>query len=124
MRKFIIDSPTSKRYALNFISRIELDEGLEIVIRKERKDQKDDQREGFHVLLKLFAEELGYSPDELKEVLKIKALGVEVKTVLGEEVHILKSTTKYTREDYSKLIETTYRTAAELGIVLPELKRK
>ena len=53
--------------------------------------------------------------------IKRETFGVDiaVSKVTGKENEIVKSSTKAKRDEYSQLIETTYRLAAECGIVLP-----
>jgi len=128
-RKFFLNTTQSKEFAINFIKNIGIPSNFEVVIQKARKSQTDDQREGFHVLLKILAEGLGYSQSQkelegLKQALKEEALGFETVTVFGKQYKILKSTTKYNRDDYSRLIETIYRIGSEMGVVLPNLEKR
>ena len=131
MRKFILNSTISREYASRAVLETPIEAGKEIVIQNEVRKQTDDQRQGFHLLCREFAQwndsKLGYTPEDIKNLVKIEAFGMSYSEVyvMGRKTvkEKCKSSTKWTRKEYSHAIETIYRLASEAGIILPELKR-
>ena len=65
------------------------------------------------------------SPDEMHEHMLSTAYGSEVhRTRLGLRIRPLQRSSDASREDYSMLIETLIRTAAEMGFVVPPPERR
>lgn len=120
-RVFIINSKAARKNAADAVMRIKGDDNLEVIIQPHEDDQTAEQRKFWHVLVKIFADEIGDSPESLKMDIKRETFGVDVvvSKVTGRENEIVKSSTKANKNEYSQLIETTYRLAAEFGVVLP-----
>lgn len=91
-----------------------------VEIKQYKKSKTDNQRSWFHFLLNVISEETGYETEEVKELIKKRILGTRIITIGDSEVEVTESSEKANREDYSKLIDATYRLAAEAGIVLPD----
>ena len=71
-------------------------------------------------MISLLADEIGYTPAEMKDILKDEILGLKVIEWNGEPKEIHASSEDCKRHGYSKLIDETYRIAAEQGCVLPQ----
>ena len=92
---------------------------MDVVIEGHIDDQTGEQRRFLHVLIGILAKGEGVSPDAMKMDIKRECFGSEMVTVRGHEFEVIKSTTKAKKDEYSELIETTYRIGAFLGHVLP-----
>jgi len=119
MKRFIIKTAQIRKYASDAVLSIKGEDCLEVIIRPYVDDQTSNQRSFFHVLVGIMAKECGNTPNEMKIAIKEEHYGYESVEVLGKTRTVLQSTTKNNKEDYSALIETTYRIGAELGIILP-----
>ena len=92
-----------------------------VIIEEYVPEKTSQQRKGFHYLVGVFAKELGYSPDEMKQVVKAECFGIEMVEVAGRVVEVIKPSEEADKVQYADLISTCYRLAAECGIVLPDL---
>ena len=122
-QKFVISTKTAKRNCIDAVMGIMQEDQMEVVIQKHKKRKTDDQRAGWHYLLSVFGDELGYTLPEMKAVVKKAVTGSEMVAVERVEVEVVPRREKADRELYSQYIETTYRLAAEIGVVLPDLRR-
>lgn len=121
----IISSVVSKKRALEAVKACMSDKIMQITIEPYQHDKTAEQRKGWHLLINLLADELGYTPIEMKNILKVQIMGVEIVTDwTGREIEQIPSSEACKRHGYSKLIDETYRIAAELGIILPPLQYK
>lgn len=123
-QRYIIINKDIRRRAAQAVMAIRGDDKLEVIIRPHEDDQTAEQRKFWHVLIKVFADEIGDSPESLKMDIKRETFGVDiaVSKVTGKENEIVKSSTKAKKDEYSQLIETTYRLAANFGIQLPNAR--
>lgn len=102
---------------------LDLTKPKQITISDYKESKTNEQRNTFHKLCGLFGEATGYTKNEIKELVKAEVLDVTVVTLAGREIEVRKSSEEVKRDEYSVLIETTYRLAAEAGVVLPILSR-
>ena len=119
MLTFKFTVPGVKGNCLLKISSLSEDGTWQVQIKKLEHSKTIEQRNFFHMLCKLMGDELGYTWGEIKELCKQECLGVrgvKVGTVYRE---VTKSSETATREEYSQLIETIYRLAAQAGVYLP-----
>lgn len=93
-----------------------------ITISKAKSQRTVSQNALWWVYVTMIANELGYSKEEMHEVIKFKFMKCEkVNEKTGEVMQYLKSTTDLSKMDFADLINDLQRWAAEsLGIVLPE----
>ena len=92
-----------------------------VTIDRYQPDKTSEQRNGFHLLVDKFAAEIGEAPDRVKQSVKAECFGVEFFEIAGRVTECVKSSELAKRDEYSRLIETCYRLAAECGIILPPL---
>jgi len=104
------------------VSEIMGDDNMEVIIQKHRENKTVEQRGFWHFLLKIIGDETGYTLIEVKELIKKQLLGTKEIKIGGVVREVTESSESQTRMDYSKLIEETYRLAAEAGIQLPNPK--
>ena len=122
MRRFIIKTAEIRSRAAAEVMAIRGEDNMEVIIQPHEENQTAEQRGFWHVLIKILADELGNSPDATKIDIKRETFGSRKDVVRGVEVEVIESSAKAKRGDYSELIETTYRIAAEYGIVLPNAR--
>ncbi len=106
---------------LNVLPLDEADD-VEVEIRQRRKEKTHLQRKTWHGLLRDWGRELGYTTNEMKNVVKRELMGTKVITVHGKPYEIFPSSEDEDRFGYSELIEGTLRLAAEQGVLL-EIRR-
>jgi hypothetical protein len=111
--KVKLDNPN--RYLVQ-IGRLE-GQRIEVVLRKQKTSRSNNQNAYYWgVVLEILSEHLGYTPDEMHEILKFKFL----KTVKADMEYV-KSTTKLNTvefEDY--LTKIKQWAASELSCVIPD----
>lgn len=95
------------------------DKKFRITVEDYKEDKTAEQRAFFHTLCGIFAEATGYTKGEIKELCKVELMGTTVVTLAGREVEVVQSSEKLKKMEYSELIETCYRLAAEAGVILP-----
>lgn len=95
---------------------------LEVEIRQRRREKTHEQRRTWHVLLRDWGKEVGYTLKEMKQVVKRELLGTKFIEVHGKKYEIFPSSEDEDRYGYSALIEATLRMAAENGVLL-EIRR-
>ena len=119
MRKFIINSRKVRTNAVNAVKTITGEENLEVIIQEHKENKTQEQRSFWHVLLKIISDDTGYTPSEVKELVKKRVLGTKVVSIGGYTKEVTESSEEQDKGSYSNLIESTYQIAAEAGIVLP-----
>jgi hypothetical protein len=90
----------------------------QVTISRKRAKRSIEQNSLFHVLVGQLASHLGYTPDELKDVLKHMYGRKKLVEMAGERTMVPVSTTEYTKAEMSDMIEHIYRLAAEYGAEL------
>jgi len=101
--------------------------GVDFVVKKVKPEHTDFQRGYYWKGINLWGDHVGYSAKESEQWIHYDIVCCETFGVLktirhrGQIRQIPKMTSaKLTREDYSKLIDTMLRLAAEDGVVIPE----
>ena len=120
MKQFPINSKENKQRALRAVMAILGEEGMEVVIRKRVTSGTKSQQAWFNMLCKMVADDTGDSPEAVKAAVKKETFGLQVATIGGIDVEFIPRSDYHGMKGYSQLIDTTYRIAADLGIVLPE----
>lgn len=94
---------------------------IEIVVQKKRNVRSLQQNRLWWLYVTIIAESLGYEKEECHCILKYKFLKREkVVEKTGEVIPYLESTTRLTRSEFSEVVESVIRWAAEMDIILPE----
>lgn len=95
------------------------EDDFQLTIGPARKEKSSAQRKLFHALCKEAGDELGYTKGQVKEIVKREHFGTETITARnGKRYEVVQSSEEADREDYSALIETLLRWAAENGVPL------
>lgn len=98
---------------------IKPEDDLQLTVGPARKEKTTAQRKLFHALCKEAGDHIGLTKGQVKEIVKEEHFGRdEVKTPDGKVHSVLQSSEEADRPDYSDLIETLLRWAAENGIAL------
>lgn len=94
----------------------------DVRITVERKKQKRTQAQNRYlwgVVYDIFAQETGYTPEEIHQVMSSKFL--RKKNVWrGGEITTLRSTTELTSDEFSEYIMAVIMEASDMGITIPE----
>ena len=92
-----------------------------LTVQDDRPKRSNDQNEYYWGLcLKLISDHTGHTVDELHDILKYKFLGAEEKTIAGETVKILKSTTKLNTLQFEEYLGRIREWAStKLNVVIP-----
>ena len=98
------------------------DKKYRITVEDYKEDKTAEQRAFFHTLCGIFGEQTGYTKGEIKELCKVELMGTTVITLGGKTTEVTKSSETLHKLEYSELIETCYRLAAEAGISLPSAR--
>ena len=118
MKLFKITSSNIRKNAAQAVMDIRGDDKLQVVIEPINNSKSNEQRGMFHALCKVFADETGYTPAQIKRIVKMELYGVEEVEVMGRRFEVLRSSEDLDRRGYSALIEQLYILAGEAGIVL------
>lgn len=91
----------------------------ELIVRPTRKEKSHDQRKLFHALCVEAGRELGYTPGQVKGMVKEEYFGIDkITTKSGKTYTVVQSSEEADRLEYSELIECLLRWAAENGVLL------
>ena len=119
MKQYVLDRKSTKIQCLTDIQKILGTDRKIVIIQDQTDEQTQLQVNWWHVLLREFARETGYSESELKEYVKISVLGTK-QIKIGDRVATVTESSKGVKKPtYAELIERTYQIAAEAGIILP-----
>jgi hypothetical protein len=124
MKTFPINSKENKQRALRAVMDILGEDGMEVVIRKRVTSGTKSQQAWFNMLCKMVADETGDSPEAIKAAMKKETFGLQSAVIGGIEVDFIPRSDYHGMKGYNQLIETTYRIAADQGIILPEPRAK
>ena len=114
----------AKRRALRAVTAIMGADGMEVIIRKRVESGSKEQEAWFNMLCKMIADDTGNSPEAIKTHVKTEAFGIHTSSLMGRTIEFVPRSNYYGMKGFSQLIEGTYRLGAELGIVLPEPRKK
>lgn len=86
-----------------------------------RKEKTHEQRKLFHKLCSDAGKELGYTPGQVKAMVKEEYFGLDtITTRSGKTYTVVQSSEEADRPEYSELIECLLRWCAENGVLLDE----
>lgn len=118
---FLPEEGWRRKQYLNYLQGME-GRNVEVVIRKPTEPKSQSQL-GFYfgVICKIGSDDLGYTIEEMKEVLKAELLTPKIITTRsGMEVKVYPSIAKMTKADLSRHIEDSICLLAGLNIVIPD----
>jgi hypothetical protein len=96
------------------------DAEVDITIKPHKRAKTQSQRGWFHKLCKIYGDEIGLNQGQVKDIVKAQILGWRHVTIRGVDIVVPDGSSEdLSRMEYSELIETLYRLAAESGVVLP-----
>ena len=119
-KTIVINGVIAKKRALEAVNACMGDNIMQVTIEPFKDDKTANQRAFWHVLIGIMAKELGYTPLEMKNVLKVKIMGVEVvKDLDGNDLEQIPSSEDEKKHGYSLLIDGTIEAGHDLGMNLP-----
>jgi len=119
----VVNSKSAREFAKASVGKLTGDCIHQVTIEPYKDDKTAEQRKGWHLLLGILAKHCGYTLPEIKDVIKIETIGMQQMEWKGKIIDRIPSSEDEKKHGYSDLIEQTYRIGAEMGCVLPELKR-
>jgi len=116
----IIRDEQGRKHAIARLSAMNLDRPMELTIKPYRKSRSASQNALCWQWIAIIADELGYTKDEMHEVMAEKFLEPVIVEALGERIERRKSTTKLKVAEFTEYLrDIEVFAASELGIVLP-----
>lgn len=79
-----------------------------------------EQRKKFHAVCTDIGREIGLTPGQVKAAIKQEHFGLDEFKFGDKWYRTVQSSEDTERQEYSELIETAYRWAAENGVVIPD----
>ena len=115
--KLILSNPDSFKQELKKLS----NKRVYVIVDEEKPTRSNNQnRYYWSVIVQTLANEIGYTPDEMHEVLKARFSPKDIKQLGVEQVVVPKSTTKQKTDEFEIYLENIRRFASlELQIKLP-----
>jgi len=90
-----------------------------VVVDDKKENRSRDQNDRLWVMYKIIGDELGYTKDEIHELMRYKHLGMQTKEVAGEFIEYVPSTTKLKVGEMCAYQDEIERWAGQYGIRLP-----
>lgn len=87
-----------------------------MTIKKHSFKRTNLQNDKLHAIIRDIAAHIGYTFDEMKEIIKFKFLGEELTEINGESFRRLKSTTTLSNQDCTDLIDQLLSWGNDLGV--------
>jgi hypothetical protein len=105
----VIDGPAKRERAVQWLSRIPVDEVMELTLKAYKPTRSQQQSRRYWFLVDKIAEYTGHDPADLHEMLKVRFLGTEERELNGEKITTVKSSAKLRVnefKDYSDRVES------------------
>ena len=118
-RRFHVDNCASLKDVADYILRLKVGsrEVAEITVKPESRNKTGSQRGYWHAMLEELGKALGYTPGQMKEVVKREYYGADtIKLPDGRQYEVVQSSEAEDREGYGRLIDFTLQLAAEQGV--------
>jgi hypothetical protein len=104
----IIDGPLKRERAVQWLSRIPVDEVMELTLKAYKPTRSERQSRRYWALISKIADHTGHDAADLHEMLKVRFLGTEILELNGEKITTVKSSAKLKVNefrDYSDRVE-------------------
>jgi len=94
------------------------------MIKQHQRKKTNSQRGWLHKLFDIYADEIGLTTGQVKDLFKIHLFGSKQVTRFGVELTVPDGSTEdLERYGYSQAIERFYQLTAESGVALPDADR-
>jgi hypothetical protein len=124
MAVYPLNTKENKQFALRALMGVMGADGKEMIIRKAVEHGTREQESFFNILCGIIANENGDDIESIKYIIKERVFGRVISEVMGVTIEFVPRSNYQGMAGYSKLIEASYRLGAELGIILPEPRKK
>lgn len=116
---FLLTSEAARAAAMKCLAVVDLTKGLEVWFKKHKAQRSYQQNRLMWMWLDILSEETGHTPLDLHEILKVKFLGTETRTLGGEQFVIAKSTTTLNTKEFTDYLEKMRDLGNTMEIRLP-----
>lgn len=117
--KYIIQDDERRQNAIDHIKLLNLTDPVEVHIKPYKKNRTKSQNDLIWMYYKVIGDFMGMTSEDLHELMKVRILGVDEKTVDGQLIRTPKSSTKLSTKDMMDFISAIEMLAVELGLELP-----
>lgn len=117
--KFIIQDETRRKNAIEHLQSIDIYKPIEVFIRPYKKNRTTSQNSLMWTYYAVIGDFMGMTSEELHELMKVRVLGIDEKTVNGELIRTPKSTTKLGTKEMAEFLTAVEMLAVELNLKLP-----
>ena len=114
-----IESAGDLKYVVDFLQQLRIDVPWLIKIVRFRHRRTLSQNSMYHLWKAVIADEYGYTPAEMHDVLRGLYLPVREVEVQGTTHRLLTSTTALDTKQFTTFLDTIYRDFSAEGIILP-----
>lgn len=115
----IIRDESLRKHALDLIAALSLDTPWVISWKRYRKGRTLPQNSYMHAIIDEFGKAIGYTPAEMKQVLKEELLTPKVILFRGTTRKLWPETSGMDTAELAEFIDGIHRIAAEQGVLLP-----
>lgn len=116
----IIRDDYTRRLAIEHLERLDLKGPILMTVKPYKEKRSTSQNSLYWLWLGIIAKELGYSKDDMHAVMAHKFLSPEIKEIMGEQIEIIKSTTKLNIHEFTEYLnEIEIFASGFLNIILP-----
>lgn len=119
MADFTITSEQTRQDVLAHIAALDLDKPHKVTVKKQGVKRTLSQSALLHMWFDVIAKDTGDSPEDVKDALCERFLGLRERIILGQRVMVRKSTADLEKPEMTGLMEQVYALAVEFNIYLP-----
>jgi hypothetical protein len=115
----VIDSPAKRDRASTWLSKIPVDEVMELTLRPYKPTRSQEQNKRYFKILELISQKTGHDRDELHDLFKNRFLGTTEIELNGEKHTVLRSSRKLKVGEFKDFSDRVEAWAVEtLGVWL------
>ena len=117
--KFILIDEVRRNNAIDHLQNIDITKPIEVFIRPYKKNRTRAQNSTIWMWYEVIGDYLGMSSEDLHELMKVRVLGIEEKTINGELIRTPKSSAKLSTREMADFMTAIEVLAIEFGLKLP-----
>ncbi len=115
-----LESPTDHQWLINYINGLDQTKLWMVKVVPFRRKRSLSQNSLYHLWKAVIADECGYTPNEMHDILRREYLPVKVVKMKKNTHYLLKSTTDLNTKEFTDYLDTIHRDFSANGIILPQ----